>query len=212
MARKKPNQTCSGTGVKVEVEGIKLPEFYFEPFAGRKPLDDFDTDLVLLTKLYRMDVPDVLHFRQPDVAELVRKKVKESFPGKKGAHALVQTGLNDSQGKPNRQLLLIGLGPASSYCSNTACAVFRLFIEQALELGCEEVTIPFIPNPMTTYTHKATAFKLKNTLAQVLAERGDKPNTLKKIRVWCTPPAVRSIKQGLQITQGDGCGCQTKPE
>lgn len=211
MAHKVLHRTCSGptpAGAEENTAPV-LPTFTFAPFAGRGPLDDVATDLVLMTKLYQHDVPAALHVSEPTVADLLKTTVNERFPGKRGDFELLQTTLLNTAGEPGRFILLYGLGPAHSYNSKTSCAVFETLFRQALELGVSSVTVPFIPNPMTkdSLTHKATAFKMKHVLMQVLRD-WQGPVSLTEVKAYCAPSAVRHILAGLQIEQVvDGCPC-----
>ena len=195
-----------------ENSGIVLPSFTLAPFAGRTPLDEVSTDLVLMTKLYRHDIPAALHVSEPSAAELLKSSIGEEFSGKRGQVSLLQSTLPNSQGEPGRYFLLYGLGPEQHYGGRTTCALFETFFKQALELGVAHVTVPFIPNPMTknSMTHRATAFKLKHVLRQVLrAWQGPVP--LREVTLYCTPAAVRHIKAGLQIELPEGgCPCESK--
>ncbi len=208
-----PNPICSESAPGVtEIAAVVLPSFTFAPFAGRSPLDKCDTDLVLMTKLFRHDVPAALHVNEPSVAELLKTTVGGDFQGKRGEHLLLETSLTNSLGKPGRYILLIGLGEANAYDSKTSCLVFETLFTQALELGVKSITIPFIPNPMTkgSLTHKATAFKLKHVLVRVL-QRWTGPVALEEVKMYCTPAAVRHIQEGLRIEAGEGCPCK-KPK
>jgi hypothetical protein len=208
MAHKVLHGTCSGNNRAEEDSGVVLPSFTFAPFAGRMPLDEVPSDLVLMTKLYRHDIPAALHVSEPSVATLLKTTIQEEFAGKRGEFQLLQSCLPNSQGEPGRHILLIGLGPVNSYNSKTSCRVFEILFEQALELGATSVLVPFIPNPMTkeSLTHKATAFKMKHVLTRVLREwKG--PVSLTEVKFYCSPAAVRHIQQGLQINAGDGCPC-----
>ncbi len=192
-----------------EREEVVMPTFTFAPLMGRSPLDVLETDMVLMTKLYRMDVPASMHVRNPDVAEMLKDSLREQFAGKKGTSQLLEAPLPNSRGQSGRYIFLFGLGPAESYTGQVACQTFEVFLKKALELGVERVTIPFIPNPMTktSLTHKATAYKLKQVVARVLSEH-EGPVELKEIQIYCTPPAVRHIKHGLEIEHGkDDCHC-----
>lgn len=208
MAKKLARGHSGTPVVVVEDSGIVLPSFKFVAGAGRKPLDDVHTDLVLLTKLYRMDVPATLHPTDPDVAETLLRTVRENFPGKKGTTKLLPVPLRNSRGEPGRILMLAGLGQSVNYCGQVACSVFRKFFEQAIDLKVESVLVPFVPNPMTKtlLTHKATAFKLKSVLQEVVKERGG-AGRLKEIQIYCHPAAVATIREGLRIEQGEGCNC-----
>lgn len=204
--------TCSESAPgATENPAIVLPSFTFAPFAGRTPMDKCNTDLVLMTKLFRHDVPAALHVDEPSVADLLKTTVKEEFQGKRGESRLLKTSLPNSNGDPGRYILLVGLGPANFYDSKTSCLVFETLFTQALELGVKSVTIPFIPNPMTkgSLTHKATAFKLKRVLARVLAKwKG--PVALTEVKMYCAPAAVRHIQNGLLIEAGESCPCPKK--
>lgn len=193
----------------VEEREIVLPSFTFAPFAGRLPLDAVKTDLVLMTKLFRHDVPAAIHVSEPSVAELLKTTIKEEFPGKRLEVRLLESPLLNSEGQEGRYILLIGLGQQQSYGSSITCKVFETLFTQALELGVRHVTVPFIPNPMTrtVMTHRATAFKMKHVLKQVLREWSG-PVSLVEVMSYCTPAAVRHIEAGLQIDQGDGCPCE----
>jgi hypothetical protein len=207
MAHKVLPKICLGDEA-AEGNGIVLPSFTFAPFAGRTPLDEVSTDLVLMTKLYRHDIPAALHISEPSVAELLKSIIGEEFAGKRGEVNLVQSSLPNSQGEAGRYFLLYGLGPEQSYGSRTTCALFETFFKQALELGVAHVVVPFIPNPMTknSMTHRATAFKLKHVLRQVLAD-WQGPVALREVMMYCTPAAVRHIQAGLSIEPGEGHGC-----
>lgn len=210
MAHKVPPPICLGDEA-AENHGMVLPSFTFAPFAGRTPLDDVETDLVLMTKLYRHDIPAALHVSEPSVAELLKSTIKEDFAGKRGEVNLVQSSLPNSQGESGRYFLLYGLGPEQSYGGRTTCALFETFFRTALELGVQHVVVPFIPNPMTknSMTHRATAFKLKHVMRQVL-RHWQGPVALREVMLYCTPAAVRHIQAGLQIEQGDKCPCDGK--
>jgi hypothetical protein len=190
---------------------IVLPSFTFAPFAGRSPIDEVQTDLVLMTKLYRHDIPAAIHVSEPSVAHLLKTTINEEFAGKRGEVRLLPTPLLNSEGQEGRQILLIGLGPQQNYKSSITCMVFATLFQQALELGVRHVTVPFIPNPMTKaqLTHRATAFKMKHVLKQVLRDWNG-PVALTEVTSYCTPAAVRHIEAGLQIGQGDGCPCEDK--
>lgn len=207
----KVHPNCRGQSTNVaENSGLVLPSFTFAPFAGRSPLDEVQTDLVLMTRLYRHDVHAALHVNEPNVANLLKVTMKEEFLGKRGEFRLLQTELPNSQGQPGRQILLIGLGQARSYDSKTSCQVFEILFRQALELGVSSVTVPFIPNPTTkdSLTHKATAYKLKHVLTRVL-QSWSGPVGLKEVKLYCTPAAVRHIAAGLAINPAD-CPCSNK--
>jgi hypothetical protein len=197
--------------ITLDDSGIVVPSFTFEPYAGRKPLDEIPADLVLVTKLYRHDIPAALHLREPSVGELLKTTVREGFSGKKGTTELLRVPLLNSRGDTERFVLMVGLGPATSYCGRTACNVFETLFNQALDLGVSNVLVPFIPNPMTKYslTHKATAFKLKSVLKQVLAQRGG-AGALQEIKIYCHPAAVRYIQEGLSIDHGEACSCSVR--
>ena len=211
MAHKVLQPICLVDDESTENSGLVLPSFTFAPFAGRKPLDDLPTDLVLMAKLYRHDIPAALHVSEPDVAHLLRTTVKKEFVGKRGEVRLLQTPLLNSQGQRGRHVLLFGLGDQSSYGSRTSCKVFEAFFLKALELGARHVTVPFIPNPMTKtqMTHRATAFKMKHVLRQVL-HSWQGPVALTEVMLYCSPAAVRHIEAGLAIEQGEGCPCEHK--
>jgi hypothetical protein len=208
MAKKLASDHSGTPVVLVEDSGITLPSFKFVANAGRKALDDIDTDLVLITKLYRMEVPAALHHREPNVAGLLKRTVKEGFHGKKGTARLLSVPLPNSRGDSGRYVLFLGLGQAINYCGQTACSVFRKLFETALDLEVESVLVPFVPNPMTknALTHKATAFKLKSVLTEVVRERGH-AGKLREIKLFCHPNAVPTIQDGLSIEQGEGCNC-----
>ncbi|HEY9790283.1 MAG TPA: hypothetical protein V6D22_07790 [Candidatus Obscuribacterales bacterium] len=212
MAKKLALDQSGTTVVTVEDSGITLPSFKFVANAGRKALDDIDTDLVLITKLYRMDVPAALHHREPNVADILKRTVNEGFHGKKGTARLLTVPLRNSRGESGRYVLFLGLGQAINYCGQTACTVFRKLFQTAIDLEVESVLVPFVPNPMTktALTHKATAFKMKSILAEVVAERGH-AGKLREIKVFCHPNAVPTIQDGLMIEQGEGCNCHAHP-
>jgi hypothetical protein len=186
---------------------VTLPAFTFDPRAGVTPLDDIESDLVLITKLYRMELPMALHPAEPSVLELLGRTIQREFHGKRGSTKLLQVPLRNTQGALGRYLLLAGLGPAPSFNGKTVCSVFESLFVQAIELGVETVLVPFVPNRMTknSLTHKATAFKMKSVLAQV-AKRMNGVGKLREIKLFCAPPAVRHIQSGLSIEHGD-CGC-----
>jgi hypothetical protein len=59
----------------------------------------------------------------------------------------------------------------------------------------------------TSMTHRATAFKMKHVLRQVLRE-WEGPVSLQEVMVYCAPAAVRHIQTGLQIElPTEGCPC-----
>ena len=212
MAQVKQSNSSALPPLVIEAaRNVVMPAFSFAPFMGRKPLDTLDTDLVLVTKLYRTAVPAALHVRDGAVAERIKVICKSDFLGKKGDSRLLEVPLPNARGKKGRYVHLLGLGPASGYCGQTACGTFEEFFKKALELGVERVTLPFIPNPMTktSLSHKLTAFKMKKTLLRVL--QGHKgPVALKEVQIYCHPAAVRSIQEGLDAEQGDDCRCTTK--
>ena len=206
------NKGCAGIRVaQVENQVTMLPTFTFAPFAGRMAPDDLETDLLLVSKLYRMDIHPTLHSDHPSVAALVKRTVKEEFPGKHGTSKLLEVPLRNSRGEIGRHHLLVGLGSASCYHPGRCCETFEIFIEQALELGVERATVAFVPNPMTkqALTHKATAYKLKDTIARVFARWDKGPIKLREIQIFCDPNAVRHIEAALAIETGtkDGCAC-----
>jgi hypothetical protein len=202
--------------IKVTAEardGITLPTFSVMKLAGRTPLDDLTTDLMLFPKLYRLRVPAVLHLRDKNTATLLKGMFKEEFTGRQGTSHLLKVPLANSAGEQNRYIMLVGNGQASTYSGQTACHNFEAFIRMALELGVEIATVPFIPNPSTqgVLTQRVTAFKLKSVVAKVYAELTEQPR-LKDIQIYCHPAAAASIEQGLKIEHksnhsGDGCCC-----
>jgi hypothetical protein len=209
MAHDAQSSVRSGVPVvMLKDSGIELPNFTFVPRAGSVALDDIDTDLVLLTKLYRMDIPAALHATESNAGSILRQTVKGGFSGKKGSTKLLHVPLRNSHGELGRHMLLVGLGPAGSYNGQTACQVFETFFRTAFELDVESVLIPFCPNPMTKQllTHRATAFKLKSVLSKLVKDRGGL-GKLREVKIYCAPPAVRHINSGLSIEQGDDCRC-----
>lgn len=210
MAHVKDSDGSTTPRIVLELEDVALPAFTFAPFMGRRPLDQIDTDIVLMTRLYRMAVPAAMHVKDPLIGKELKRIFKSTFQGKRGDTELVKVQLSDSQGDPGRYIYLVGLGHARGYCGSTACSTFDLFFQKVFELGVESATIPFIPNPMTRQqmTHKATAFKLKRTLLNAVKARGGAGN-LQEIQIYCHPAAVRSIMDGLLIEQGmEDCHCQ----
>jgi hypothetical protein len=195
-----------------EDNGIVLPSFTFAPFAGRTPLDELETDLVLMTKFYRHDIPAALHVNDTSVAHLLKTTIKEEFAGKRGEVRLLQSPLLNTQQQESRTFFLYGLGPQQHYGSRISCSVFEAFFTHALESGAKHVIIPFIPNPMSKgqMTHRATAFKMKHVLRQVLRDWQGRDVSLTEVMSYCSPAALRHIQAGLQIEQGEGCPCEGK--
>ena len=201
---------CAGIRVaQVENEVTMLPQFTFAPFAGRMAPDELETDLLLVSKLYRQDIHPTLHVENPVVASLLKRTVKEEFPGKRGTSKLLQVPLPNSRGQIGRHHLLVGLGSPSSYHHQTCCETFEIFVRTALQLGVERATVAFVPNPMTkdSFTHKATAYKLKDTIARAFASWTEGPIKLREIQIFCDPNAVRHIQAALALEVGTDKGC-----
>lgn len=191
----------------LEIAGVQLT-FVFVSNIGKAPVDGLNSDLDLITKVHAMDLHEVLRFGDQDVFRQVADTVSE-FPGRRGTSKLLQVPLKNSRGEKARRLMFVGLGPCQQFDGNIVCETFETLFAQALEIGAESVTVPFIPNPMTKdrLSHKATAYKLKDVLKRLL-EKQEVPVNLREVKIWCTPPAVRHIKAALLHERPEGCHCQ----
>jgi hypothetical protein len=195
----------------LDVAGSTLT-FVFVPTIGRAPLDDLNTDLDLITKVQAQRLPAALRFGDNEVLRSVTDAVSTDFPGRRGTRKLMTVPLKNSRSEHGRHLLFFGLGQSQHYDGNIVCETFEALFQQALELGSESVTVPFVPNPMTKdcLSHKATAFKLKDVLRQVL-EKHTGPVSLREVKLWCSGAAVRHIRQALQSeadSNNEGCHCE----
>ncbi len=190
-------------------DGIQnvMPEFTFITTLGRTTLDDLQTDLVVVPKLYRLAIPNKLHVKDVGVGEALRKKVKAGFQGRRGAVEVLSTELPNSAGQPGCKIMLTGIGAAESYCADVAAQIFEVVFKEALKMGVQKVTIPFVANRVTgsNVGLGQTACRMKRALAKVLRESDRKAN-LKEVEIYCTTSAVRHIKDGLSATDED-CHC-----
>jgi hypothetical protein len=208
MAKKVLNQAP----VVREIAGVEI-KFVFVPTIGRAPLDELDTDLALITKVHAMDLPAAVRIGDSDVLRHITDTIRSEFPGRRGTYKVLNVPLKNSRRENGRHLLFFGLGPCQTYNGNIVCDTFRTLFTQALELRSESVTVPFIPNPMTKdcLSHKSTALWLKDVLRQVL-EKHEGPVSLREVKLWCSPAAVRHIRKALEGTDGEGCYCEVFDE
>lgn len=171
-----------------------VPEFIFAPDIGRKSIDEIESDLILLPVLQGMKVPRDMRARSYEIGELIKEAIKsKGFSGKRGEQLLVE--LPDG-----KSLLLAGLGRADKFCGGVASAVFKQLIGEAEKLNVKRVTIPFVPNRGTAscLTMKGMGHKL-NSAVNAICKTEDASLSVKEIQIYCTPQALRYIKQGLEI-------------
>ena len=188
----------------------KLPEFIFAPVMGRTPIDEIETDLVLIPVLAGMRVPRDLHSDSTEVGELIKNAIKDGgFAGKRGEQLLVETELSGT-GDGNRHVLVAGLGRPDRFCARTAYEVFEQLIQEAIRLNVRRVTIPFTANRGTSscLNMKGSGHKLKAAVVSCF-EKLEQPVALAEIQIYCTPQAKAHIKKGLDIpvSSDDSC-CQ----
>lgn len=189
----------------VEDAAVELPVFTFETSLGKHAVEDIPTDIVLIPMLYKMSVPASLKASKPDVADEIIQAIKgNGFEGKRGTSLPVETSLPDSQGFGKRVILLAGLGRPQCFDANVAESVFGSLIDEAIERGVTEVTIPFIANRMTKQclNLKGTAHRLKKAVLSRFS-RLDKPVALKTIKIYCSPQARSHIEKGLKAPIDD---------
>lgn len=182
---------------------VQKPEIVFEAQMGRKPVDEIETDLILLTMLSGMKVPRDLHVKDTRIAELIKSAISEKgFDGKRGDKLLID--LPDG-----KHVLLVGLGRAEKFCGGTAYAVFQEFLDEAIKLGVRRITVPFIPNRGTAscLTMKGMGHKLNVALTRRFKELQE-PVQLSELQVYCTPQAKSHIEKGVNIPVEDSDSCR----
>lgn len=181
---------------------LPLPRFTFLPKMGRLPVDEVQTDLILVPMLQGMKVHEALRVRDQEIGEQVRAFIKEAnFEGKRGTYLLVPTSLPGKKANSRRWVFLAGLGEFHCYGPRTVNEVFESMLEKALECGVECVTVPFVPNRGTSHclNHEATAYHLQTAIHKVFAEHHSRPIELKTIQIFCAPQAKFHIQQGLNL-------------
>lgn len=180
------------------------PKFVFVPELGRKSIDEFESDLVLVPVLAGMKVPRELHLRDEGVGELIKSAIKDGgFEGKRGDQLLLETELCGSCEDSCRHVLVAGIGRAEKFTGRTAFEVFEKMIEEAIRLDVQRVLIPFAPNRGTKggINMKGMGHKLKMAVNAVF-NRLDRPVRLTEVQIYCTPQAKPHIEKGLQISVG----------
>lgn len=197
----KNSKLSGGAAAKTTVK-VEKPAIVFAAQMGRKPIEEIDTDLILLTMLSGMKVPRDLHAKDKEVAELIKSAISsEGFEGKRGDKQLIEI----SAGK---HVLLLGLGRAEKFCGGTALAVFQQFLDEAIKLGVRRITVPFIPNRGTAscLTMKGMGHKLNFALDRCFKQL-KQPVQLEEVQVYCTPQAKMHIEKGIKIPLEDSDSC-----
>jgi len=170
--------------------------------SGSLEVPEIRTDLLMLTKLAGMPLGPTPSAVDRALDGLIGRKMKDAeFTGEQGQHLLVDLNGGSHSARPQRAILLVGLGSAQKFCGKVACQVFRLVIDQAVEQGITQVTIPFAPNRMTvsSLNLKGTAHILREVVDERLSGRKGARASLKEIQVLCTPQARKHIQEGLDI-------------
>jgi hypothetical protein len=210
--RKQTRSTRYDAAIAIAADdGTVLVSCTFAPHANKIPIDEVPADMVMIAKSQGVKLPHALHMVHPDHAEMVRSALLEDFSGHSGEIKLLPLKLRPSQPGLSRHLALVGLGPSHAYCDSVVCSAFETFLNQAVDQGARTVLVPFVVNNNSEFalTHKATAYRLKSIVKRVAQSRGGL-GQLQEIKIYCTPAAVKSIREGLNIPHaGNTCGCAT---
>jgi len=172
---------------------------------------ELPTDLLLLTKVAGMALGPGPSAVDESLRGLISRKVEQrKFRGELAKSIRFDLDPEVHSDRPQRHVLLVGIGSSKTFDRDAACQVFGELIDQALRLGVEHVTIPFPANRTTglTLNLKGTAHILREIVEEKIAEL-DKPAKLKEIVIFCTPQAKAHIQAGLRAplrSQG-GCHC-----
>lgn len=177
-----------------------MPSFTFHTGIGRAQLDDVKTDLVVIPKLASHKVPRDLYLRDDSVIRLIKAGIAQhDFSGACGQKLVIDTPLEDSDGLPQRRVLLLGIGRSDKFCVEAASQAFDTLFEEAIRLGVKSLTVPFVANRATgsnSMTLKGMAFLLKQSLVRRLRAAGG-PVALKEIKIFCSHQARANIQRGL---------------
>lgn len=196
--------------VNDSTQAMVMPTFTFLTKMGQVPIDEIQTDFILVPMLQGMKVHEALRVRDQEIGEQVRAVIKESsFEGKRGTHLAVLTSLPGKKADSKRWVFLAGLGEFHCYGPRTVNEVFESMLREALERKVECITIPFVSNRGTSncLNHGATAYHLKTAVHKVIAEYPPQQVELKNIQIFCAPQAKSHIRQGLNLPLKENKPC-----
>ncbi len=161
-------------------------------------LDQVETDMLLLTRLENLALGPGPQAVDNALEGLISRKMSsKKFSGALGQHLLFDLDPRKFGERPQRFILLVGVGSPRKFCGRAACQIFRLVVDKALETGVEEVTIPFAPNRITdgALNLKGTAHILNGVLSDNQTRLDSSP--LRRVQVLCTPQARKHVEHGL---------------
>lgn len=171
---------------------------------------ELPTDLLLLTKVAGMALGPGPQAVDNSLQGMISRKVDQrKFRGElaKSIRFDLDSEVSD---RPQRHILLVGIGSSQTFDREAACKVFGELIDQALRLGVEHVTVPFPANRTTgpSLNLKGTAHILKEVAEEKCAKL-ESPPVLKEIVIFCTPQAKSHILAGLRapVRSKGSCCC-----
>lgn len=169
-------------------------------------------ELVVITVMAGMQLNPLGRSLDASVDGAITKEMEcHSFTGYLGQKLLVDLVEKGYPAASHRYVLIVGLGDFWAFDHRTACALFRLALDSAVELGVERLILPIVPHRSTEQSLNllGTAAIMRCRIEERwLAHAGLK--NLKTVEILCAPQARKHLEEGLAI-KGPRCLPCTDP-
>jgi hypothetical protein len=184
-----------------------MPEIELSSCFGcfsKNRLSKMSADIFVVTVMHNADLAGPFRALDQSLNGLLTQAIYEQkFNARLGERFLLDLSeLN----RPQKYILVVGLGEAQSFNGHVACALVRLITEVATRVGAKSVLLPIPPRRLT-----GEAVSLRGTGAIVrcrLEERAlrGELGCLEKFQILCSPQARPYLAEGLAL---NGARCQS---
>ncbi|HEY9712748.1 MAG TPA: M17 family peptidase N-terminal domain-containing protein [Chroococcales cyanobacterium] len=158
-------------------------------------IESVRTDMLVLTKIQGIALgPGPSAVDQALDGAISARVEQNSFKGELGENLVLSVS---DQSHPQRHVLLVGLGPSSSFDHCALVEVIDVAVAKAVARKCNRLSIPVVANRMTqlNLNLRGTAHIVRTVAERRLAAI-DGDGTL-EIELICTSQAKRHLEAGL---------------
>lgn len=197
------------------VSPSSLPEMIVTPSLVHGHYDEAATtpgELIVVTVMAGMQLNAFGRSLDALVGQTIsREMASHSFTGYLGQKLLVDLVEKGYPAAPHRYVLVVGLGDFWSFDHRTACALFRLALDTAVELAVKRLVLPIVPHRSTEHGLNliGTAAIMRCRIEERWLAHGGLKN-LETVEVLCAPQARKHLEEGLAI-KGPRCLPCTDP-